>query len=81
MLSVFRATTETEVYDLHVGMKMEKACALESIPTSVLLQPCFQSLAPDKEHKLAILIPLLKKKLFGPEVFSNYCHILCRIIY
>ena len=46
-LSDFRATTETEVYN--ICMNTNKTCSLDPLPTSVL-QPCFQSLAPVYTH-------------------------------
>ena len=83
-LSDFRATTETEVYN--ICMNTKKTCSLDPLPTSVL-QPCFQSLAPVYTHiinmslsqgkvpaslKEAIVIPLLKKPSLDPDVLSNY---------
>ena len=83
-LSEFRATTETEVYN--ICMNTKKTCSLDPPHTSVL-QPCFQSLAPAYTHiinmslsrgkvsaslKEAIVIPLLKKQSLDPYVLSNY---------
>ena len=83
-LSDFRATTETEVYN--ICMNTKKTCSLDPLPTSVL-QPCFQLLAPEYTHiinmslshskvpaslKEAIVIPLLKKQSLDPDVLSNY---------
>ena len=83
-LSDFRATTETEVYN--ICMNTKKTCSLDPLPTSVL-QPCFQSLIPVYTHiinmslsqgkvpaslKEAIVIPLLKKQSLDPDVLSNY---------
>ena len=86
-LSDFRATTETEEYN--ICMNTKKTCSLDPLPTSVL-QPCFQSLAPSYTHiinmslsqgkvpaslKEAIVIPLLKKQSLDPDVLSNYRHV------
>ena len=83
-LSDFRATTETEVYN--ICMNTKKTCSLDPLPTSVL-QPCFQSLAPAYTHIINMslsqgkvpaslkdlkLIPLLKKQSLDPNVLSNY---------
>ena len=83
-LSDFRATTETEVYNLCMNTK--KTYSLGPLPTSVL-QPCFQSLDPAYTHiinmslsqgkvpvslKEAIITPLLKKQSLDPDVLSNY---------
>ena len=83
-LSDFRATTETEVYN--ICMNTHKICSLDPLPTSVL-QPCFQSPAPAYTHiinmshsqdkvpaslKEAIGIPFLKKQFLDPNVLSNY---------
>ena len=83
-LSDFRATTETEVYN--ICMNTKKTCSLDPLPTSVL-QPCFKSLAPAYTHiinmslshgnvptslKEAIVIPLLKKQFLDPDVLSHY---------
>ena len=85
-LSDFRATTETEVYN--ISMNTKKTCSLDPLPTSVL-QPCLQSLAPvytrsriinmslsqgkvPASLKEAIVIPLLKKQSLDPDIFSNY---------
>ena len=46
-LSDFRATTETEVFN--ICMNTKKTCSLVPLPTSVL-QPWFQSLAPAYTH-------------------------------
>ena len=87
-LSDFRATTETEVYN--ICMSTKKTSSLDPLPTSVL-QPCFQSLAPAYTHiinmslskgkvpaslKEAIVIPLLKKQSPDPDVLSN-----CRTVH
>ena len=83
-LSDFRATTETEVYN--ICMNTKKTCSLDPLPTS-LLQPCAQSLDPLYTHiinmslfqgklpaslKEAIVIPLLKKQSLDPDLLSNY---------
>ena len=88
MADNFRATRETEVYN--ICMDTKKTCSLYTLPTSVL-QPCFQSLlAPAYTHiinmslsqgkvpaslKEAIVIPLLKKQSLDTDVLSNYRHV------
>ena len=81
-LSDFRATTETEVYNLCMNTK--KTCSLDPLPISVL-QPCFQTLAPAYTHIInmslsqgkvpaslikALVIPLLKKKSLDPDALQ-----------
>ena len=78
-LSDFRATTETEVYN--ICMNTKKTWSLDPLPTSIL-QPCFQSLVPAYTRitnmslsqgkvpaslKEAIVIPLLKQSL-DPDI-------------
>ena len=67
-------------------MNTKKTCSLDPLPTGVL-QPCFQSLVPAYTHIInmslsqgqvpaslreAIVILLLKKQSFDPDVLSNY---------
>ena len=83
-LSDFRATTETEVYN--ICMNTKKTYSLDPLHTSVL-QPCFQSFDPAYTHiinmslsqgkvpvslKEAIVTPLLMKQSLDPDVLSNY---------
>ena len=77
-LNDFRATTETEVYN--ICMNTKNTCSLDPLSTCVL-QPCFQSLIINMSVsqgkvpaslKEAIVIPLLKKQSLDPDVLSNY---------